>query len=216
MVGALGQRAVDLLVLMSALVAILIYAAFSCGRSYFQTGRKRGIEEAVRELARGVGSHFELEGGALPATVEKALNELKALPERRLSKKDLTKAYHAQLWVLGDAIGEACWIKGQAAGVRRKAPAEGKIRIDLALGELLQLGWLAHLGFQHMMPNYRSFESYRFSGKGDAEEAARAVGRLEASVPSKDRPVADLTVQFKSRQQLISDWWQATPDRLTA
>jgi len=58
-----------------------------------------------------------------------------------------------------------------------------------------------------MMPNYRGFEVYRFSGKSDAEEAARAVGRLEASVPAQARPIEDLTVQYKSRQRLIGDWW---------
>jgi hypothetical protein len=207
---------VDILLVLGALAAVLIYATFSCARSYFEIGRKRGIEEAVRELARGAASHLEGEGGALPGALEKAIAGLKAIPERRLSRKDLTVAYHAQLWVVGNAIGDACWIKGHAAGVRRKAPAEGRLRVDLTLNELLQLGWLAHLGFQHMMPNYRGFETYRFSGRGDAEEAARAIGRLEAHVPGKVRPVEDLTVQYKNRQQLISDWWQDTPDRITA
>ena len=206
----------DLLVLMSVLLAVLIGATGACARSYYEAGRKRGIEEAVREILRGVGSHVELEGGALPAAIEKAGNDLKILSARRLSKKLLIQAYHGQLWVMGNAIGDSCWMKGHAAGMRRKAPAEGRIRVDLSLNELLQLGWLAHLGFQHMMPNYRSFETYRFSSQADAEEAARAVGRLEASVPSKDRPITDLTVQFKSRQQLIGEWWHATPDRLTA
>jgi hypothetical protein len=40
---------------------------------------------------------------------------------------------------VGDAIGDACWRKGHAAGIRRKAPAEGKIRADFSLNELLQL-----------------------------------------------------------------------------
>jgi hypothetical protein len=42
--------------------------------------------------------------------------------------------------------------------------------VDLSVNELLQLSWLAHLGFQHMMPNYRGFEVYRFSGEEDAAE----------------------------------------------
>ncbi|MFY9954458.1 hypothetical protein [Bradyrhizobium sp.] len=136
--------------------------------------------------------------------------------KRRRTGTQTTDPYHAQLWILGNAIGEACWLKGHASGIRRKTPAEGKIRIDLSINELLQLSWLAHLGFQHMMPNYRSFEIYRFSSEEDAQEGARAVGKIEGVIPAKDRPVADLTVHFKSRQKLVGDWWQASPDQLRA
>jgi hypothetical protein len=150
--------------------------------------------------------------------VEKAMAAVKAASQRRCrpSRTKTTDPYHAQLWILGDAIGEACWLKGHASGIRRKAPAEGKIRLDLSINELLQLSWLAHLGFQHMMPNSRSFEIYRFSSEEDAREGALAVGKIEGVIPAKDRPVADLKVQFKNRQKLISDWWPAAPDRLRA
>jgi hypothetical protein len=128
----------------------------------------------------------------------------------------LADPYHAQLWIVGDAIGDACWRKGHAAGIRRKAPAEGKIRADFSLNELLQLSWLAHLGFQYMMPNYRGFEIHRFSGKEDALEGAIAIGKIEGAIPAKMRPFTDLGVQLKNRQKLINDWWQGVPDRLTA
>jgi hypothetical protein len=128
----------------------------------------------------------------------------------------LTDPYHAQLWVVGDAIGQACWLKGHASGIRRKAPAKGQIRVDLSLNELLQLSWLAHLGFQHMMPNFRGFEIHRFSGQDDAQEGARAVGKIESVIPANKLPFADFSVQLKDRQRLISDWWQTTPVRLTA
>jgi hypothetical protein len=106
--------------------------------------------------------------------------------------------------------------EGACCRIRRKTLAEGKIRADLSLTELLQLGWLAHLGFQHMMPNYRSLEIHRFSGEEDAREGAKAVGKVESVIPTKHRPFADLSVQFKSRQKLICDWWRGAPDRLTA
>jgi hypothetical protein len=175
------------------------------------------MEEAVREIIRGIGSHCALEGDAMPASVEKALSAYKALVDQPISA-DGNKAnpFHAQLWRLGDAIGEACWVKGHGAGVRRKTPSAGKIRVDLSVSELLQLSWLAHLGFQHMMPNYRGFEVYRFKSAEDAQEGARAVGRIEGALPAKDRPIADLTVPYKSRQKLISDWWDTSPGRLTA
>jgi hypothetical protein len=175
------------------------------------------MEEATREISRGISSHYELEGQVVPERVAKAVKEVEAVSGKRRKKGNgSTDPYHAQLWIVGDAIGEACWLKGHAAGIRRMAPVEGKIRVDLSLTELLQLSWLAHLGFQHMMPTYRGFEIHRFSGEEDAREGAKAVGKIESVIPAKHRPFADLSVQFKNRQKLICDWWQAAPDRLTA
>jgi hypothetical protein len=209
---------VDILVVVGALIATLFVLAMSSARTYFEKGRRQGIEEAIREMAKGFTSHCQLEGGGLPVGVEKAISALDAvsLDKRRRSAKGWRDAYNAQLWVLGDAIGEACWLKGHGAGARRKAPAPGKIRVDLSLNELLQLGWLAHLGFQHMMPNYRGFEIYRFGGEEDAQEGARAIGKIEAVIPARARPVADLSVNYRSRQKLICDWWKPTPGRLSA
>jgi hypothetical protein len=144
--------------------------------------------------------------------VAKALKGLDAVSNNRFtSAAKSTERYHMQLSILGDAIGEACWVKGHAAGVRRKAPTEGRIRVDLSLTELLQLSWLAHLGFQHMMPNYRGFEIHRFTGEHDALEGAKAVSKIESAIPAKERPFADISLQLKSRQKLICDWWQAAP-----
>jgi hypothetical protein len=171
---------VDILVILGCLIAALVYSVFSCARSYFEKGRLQGMEEATREFARGISSHYELEGQGTPERVAMALKGVKA------------------------------------AGMRRKAPAEGRIRIDFSLNELLQLGWLAHLGFQHMMPNYRDFEIHRFSGEVDAREGALAVAKVEAAIPAKARPLADLSVLLKRRQKLVSDWWQAGPARSKA
>jgi hypothetical protein len=213
----LGFGAVDILVLLGGLLLALVVAGFSCAKSYFEKGRLLGMEEATREISRGISSHYELEGQAVPENVAKALKAFNAVSGKRWKKrKGSTDPYHARLWTVGDAIGEACWMKGHAAGIRRKAPAEGKIRVDLSLTELLQLSWLAHLGFQHMMPNFRGFEIHRFSGEQDALEGAKAVGKIESVIPAKERPFADLSAQLKSRQKLICDWWQAVPDRLTA
>jgi hypothetical protein len=149
--------------------------------------------------------------------VAKALKAFNAVSGKRYKRETgLADPYHGQLWILGDAIGEACWLKGHASGIRRKAPAEGKIRVDLSLNELLQLSWLANLGFQNMMPNYRGFEVHRFSGEKDAQEGAKAVSRIEGAIPATQRPFADLSVRLKNRQKLICDWWPLSADRLTA
>jgi hypothetical protein len=208
---------VDILIILGGLNAALIYAAFSCARSYFEKGRLQGMAEATREFAKGISSHYELEGQGIPEPVAQALKAVKAVSRKSWKPvKGATNPHHAQLWILGNAIGEACWLKGHAAGMRRRAPAEGRIRIDFSLNELLQLSWLSHLGFQHMMPNYRDFEIHRFNGEVDAREGAIAVAKLEGAIPTKARPFADLSVQLKRRQKLISDWWQASPTRLTA
>ncbi len=216
----MGVGQMDVLMMLGGLVVALMAAAWSSARSYFESGRRQGIDEAIREMARGVSSHCQLEGGALPPAVDKAMAAVRAAAsqDRRRSRgrAKVTDPSHAQLWILGNAIGEACWLKGHGAGVRRKAPAEGRIRVDLSVNELLQLGWLAHLGFQHMMPNYRGFESYRFSGEDDAQDAARAITRIEAAIPAKARPVADPSANYKRRLGLIGEWWQVTSDRLSA
>jgi len=210
-----GFGAVDILVILGGLLLALVVAGWSSAKSYFEKGRLQGLAEATREISRGISSHYELEGQAVPESVAKALKAFNAVSGKRW-KKGSTDPYHARLWTVGDAIGEACWMKGHSAGIRRKAPAEGKIRVDLSLAELLQLSWLAHLGFQHMMPNFRGFEIHRFSGEADALEGAKAVGKIESVIPAKERPFADLTAHLNSRQKLIFDWWKPMPDRLTA
>jgi hypothetical protein len=204
--------------ILGGLNVALFFATFSCAKWFVEKSRRRGIEEAARELTKGFNSHFELDGQAVPERVSIALARLKeaSLKSRNHPVAGLAEPYHAELWVLGDAMAEACWIKGHAAGVRRKATASGKVRIDFSVNELLQLSWLAHLGFQHMMPNYRGFEMHRFTGPEDAREGASAVGKIESAIPAKERPFTDLSAQVKSRQKLIGDWWQVAPSQLTA
>jgi hypothetical protein len=193
----------------------LAWSTLSMSRSFFEKGRIRGIRECVRELRRGTIAQLDFEDQKLPDDLRKALSALEALLDRApLKTKSETDPIHAQLWTLGRTLAEACWLKGHAAGVRRKTPAEGKIRVDLSAIELLQLGGLANLGFQHMMPNTRLFELRRFTGRDDAVEAARALNRLEASIPKQHRP--DLLRHAEDRMQLIDDWWKPIPDRAIA
>jgi hypothetical protein len=208
---------VDILFVFCGLLVALVAAGWSCARSYFEKGLLKGGEEATREILRGISLHYELEGRNVPESVVKALKAVNAASRKHRKRRSSSPdPYHVHLCMLGYTVGEACWLKGHGAGARRKAPAEGKIRLDLSLNELLQLSWLAHLGFQHMMPNHRSYEIHRFSDEEDAEEGAKAVSKIECAIPAKDRPFADVTIQFKKRQKLICDWWPATPRRLTA
>ena len=209
--GEGGAPALDILLfIFSGLLVTLVVTSWSFARSFFEKGRLQGMEEATREIVRGLSSHYELEGRTTPERVTKAVEEIKAISQKRWKTgKGTTDPYHAQLWIFGNAVGEACWLNGQAAGVRRKAPANGKIRIDLSLNELQRLSWLAHFGFQHMMPNYRSFEIHRFTGEEDALESTLAVGKIESAIPARERPFAEL--QLETRKKLIRDWWHAVP-----
>ncbi|MBN9008477.1 MAG: hypothetical protein J0H40_24115 [Rhizobiales bacterium] len=203
----------NILLVLGGLQIGLIAAWWLCALSFREIGRRRGIEETVSELLRGFTSHCDVND----PHIAKAVKGLKALSRtHRKAGSGSTDPYHAQLWIVGNAIGEACWLKGHTAGIRRKAPAEGKTRVDLSLSELLQLSWLAHLGFRYMMPNYRGFEIHRFSGEDDAREGSRAVAKIEGVIPPADRPFPNLLGQVESREKLICDWWHATPTRMTA
>ena len=205
--GVVHYRGCDVdivLFILGGLFLTLVFSAWSSSRSYFQKGRIRGIEEAVRELQIGMASHLETE---LAPDAQKALANLRNCldrhPPRRVKGTD---PIHADLWVLGAALAEECWLKGHGAGVRRKAPEQGKIRIDLSAAELLQLGSLANLGFQYMMPNMRLIDARRFAGSDDALEASRSISKVEAAIPKKYRP--DLILQVENRERLVEDWWQ--------
>ena len=159
----------------------LAWVTWSMSRSFFEKGRITGDSRMCWEMRRGTIAQLDFEDQKLPEDLRKALSALEALLDRAPLKTKLdTDPIHATnsgRWA--GALAEACWLKGHAAGVRRKTPAEGKIRVDLSAIELLQLGGLANLGFQHMMPNARLFELRRFTGRDDAVEAARALNRLE-------------------------------------
>src|SRR5260370_33211688 len=87
--------------------------------------------------------------------------------------------YQARLWIFGDAVGAACWRKGYDACKQQMTARDDRIRVDFAIGELLHLTALAHLGFKKMMPNDRGIEMHRFGGEQHAREVARALEKLE-------------------------------------
>jgi hypothetical protein len=195
----------EILAVLAVLQLLLLISAGSMLRSYFVRGRHRGMQEAATEIIRGVNSHFDVVGGQLPPSISKALEILNAAPVNASHRKQLDHR-RAQLWIFGDAVGSACLSKGYRSGKQTMAPREGRMFIELSLDELLELNWLAHLGFQHMMPNYRGFETHRFSGEDAARHASKAVERLEVSIPETHRPV-DPTALSNGRLTLVENWW---------
>jgi hypothetical protein len=194
----------EILAVLAVLQLLLLISMGALVRSYFIRGRHRGMQEAAAETIRSVHSHFEVEG-QLPAGVLKALKVLNTASGHVSHRKQLDRR-HAQLWIFGDAIGSACRSRGYLSGKQTMAPRDGKLLVELSLDELLQLNWLAHLGFQNMMPNYRGFETHRFSGEDDARGGAKAVERLEVSIPAIHRPVDPIALS-NGRLALIENWW---------
>lgn len=192
----------DILVVIIVLLMVLFGAIWSSARSYFLKGRLAGMQEATREIIRGIGSHYELAGQQTPEHVTKAVEAIKSFAPGPGCEKNVHR-YHARLWIFGDAVGAACWRKGYDACKLRMAPRNDKIRIDLSIGELVHLTSLAHLGFRKMMPNDRGIEMHRFDGEQQALAGTSAVERLEQAIPETHRP-SDYSA---TRQSLIRHWW---------
>ena len=192
----------DILSILVALIFLLLTAAWSSARSYFAKGRLAGMEEATREIIRGVNSHYELAGQSTPEPVAKAVEAVNTFARSASYEKSIYR-YQARLWIFGDAIGTACWRKGYDTCKLEMTPRDDKIHVALSMNELLHLTALAHLGFKKMMPNDRSIEILRFSGEEHALEGAHAVGRLEWAIPEQHRPSG----HSANRQALIRHWW---------
>jgi hypothetical protein len=70
----------------------------------FARGRLRGIREATQEIIRGVNSHYEVVGEAIPASLAKAIDTVETATSGSSYDKKIYR-YHTHLWV----FGEACW-----------------------------------------------------------------------------------------------------------
>jgi hypothetical protein len=192
----------DILVVIIVLLMVLFAATWSSARSYFLNGRLAGMQEATREIIRGIGSHYERAGRQPPEHVTRAVEAIKSFAPGPGCEKNVHR-YHARLWIFGDAVGAACWRKGYDACKLRMAPRDDKIRIDLSISELVHLTSLAHLGFRKMMPNDRGIEMHRFVGEQQALAGTSAVERLEQAIPETHRPAG----YSATRQSLIQQWW---------
>jgi hypothetical protein len=195
-----------ILAVLSVLLTILLASTWSSARSYFARGRLKGMEEATLEIIRGIDSHYQTAGQAPPDHVTKAIEAVRSFARGASYEKSIDRT-HARLWIFGDAVGAACWRKGYDICKQEMTPGPDKIRVELSIGELLHLSWLAHLGFRKMMPNDRGIEMHRFNDEDDAQEGTRAIERLELAIPAKHRPFDNPLAQSVNRHELIQNWW---------
>ena len=192
----------DIRAVIVVLLLLLFIAAFSSVRSYFAKGRLAGMEEATREVIRGIRSHFDVAGQAPPDYVVKAVEAVSSFARSASYEKSIHR-YQALLWTFGDAVGAACWRKGYETCQQKMSPRADRIRLELSVAELQDVASLAHLGFRKMMPNDRGIELVRFNGEDHALVAARAVERLELAIPADHRPSGHSI----TRQTMIRNWW---------
>jgi hypothetical protein len=193
----------DILAVIIGLLFLLLASAWSSAKSYFAKGRLAGMEEATREIIRGISSHYEYAGQTPPDHVAKAVEAVRAFARGASCEKSIYR-YQARLWIFGDAVGGACWRKGyDTCKLQMTPPRSDKIRVELSMSELQHLTSLAHLGFKKMMPNDRGIEMLRFGDEQHALEVTRAVERLERAIPEQHRP----SEHSASRQALIRNWW---------
>jgi hypothetical protein len=195
-----------ILAVLIVLLTILLASTWSSARSYFARGRLKGMEEATLEIIRGIDSHYQTVGRAPPDHVTKAIEAVRLIARGAAYEKNIDRT-HARLWIFGDAVGDACWRKGYDARKQEMTPGPDKIRVELSMGELLHLSWLAHLGFRKMMPNDRGIEMHRFNGEDDARDGNQAIERLELAIPARHRPFDDPLAQSTNRHELIEHWW---------
>lgn len=192
----------DILTVIIVLLLLLFAASWSAARSYFIKGQLDGMEAATAEVVRGISSHYESVGRPLPGDVAKALEALRTFARSTSCEQNINR-FQARLWSFGDAVGAACWRKGYETCREKMSPRADRIRIDLAVDQLLHLVALAHLGFKKMMPNDRTIETIRFEGEEHARAVMHAVERLELALPEAYRPSG----LSQTRQAMVRHWW---------
>ena len=85
------------------------------------------MEEATREIVRGLSSHYELEGQTIPERVTKAVEGIKAVSQKRWKTgKGTTDPYHAQLWIFGRRGRRGMLVERPSCRREKEGPRERK------------------------------------------------------------------------------------------
>lgn len=160
-------------------VAIIVGVVWWVLNSRYNAGRLAGIREATCDISRACSYHYELKDEPLPEKVDKALNYTAGALKRGKGIKGKADLYLAGAATLGDAMGEAAWQKGYAAGQQSQYPDDGESRIDMTPDHWRRIRYLAHMGFLTQMPNYTRMLHFPFDREDDALESERAIEKLE-------------------------------------
>jgi len=118
----------DILAVLVGLTLLLVIATWSSVRSYFARGRLAGMQEAAREIIKGIRSHYEVPGEPPPDHVMGAIEAVGASARGAFNEKDILR-YHAKLrmpWALpagardiGAAVRRCCRGRTRSASTFR-------------------------------------------------------------------------------------------------
>ncbi len=185
-------------------IAMLI-AAISIVRGWLARARLDGMKEVVDTIIRNVSHHYERPGEPLPEEVDKAIDDLHAGVKRRKNDRERGDAYRVGAAVLLDKMAHACVDRGFRAGENSADPREGESRVDMPMENWRRIQYLAHIGFQHQMPNYERMLHFPFDSEQDALQSEAAIEKLEYAIGhSKSDPEYSDSLQ---RNMLIWNQW---------
>src|ERR1700740_201103 len=87
----------DILAVLVGLTLLLVIATWSSVRSYFARGRLAGMQEAMREILKGIRAHYEVVGEPPPDHVARAIEAVAASARGGSDEQDIRR-YHARLF----------------------------------------------------------------------------------------------------------------------
>ncbi len=156
----------------------MVVAAVSMVRGWLAKVRLDGMREVVDTIIRNASHHYERPGEPLPEEIEKAIDDLHAGVKRRKNDRERGDAYRVGAAVLLDRMGQAGVDRGFKSGQDWSEPRDGEYRIDMPIENWRRIRYLAHIGFQHQMPNYERMLHFPFDSEEDALEGL-VRGRLQ-------------------------------------
>lgn len=173
---------------------------------YHERGRLQGIREASDRMIRGVSRHYEVVGQPIPENVAKAVDTMRERVDALTEWKKKNETYLPYLYTLSDEMGKACVASGIEIGGNRADPRDGETRVDLTAREIVNLSFLAHLGFERMIIGYAGMSGdISFNDEADAERATEAIRKLERNRPKEMRDESDPYAMAFNRQAMIWD-----------
>jgi hypothetical protein len=147
--------------------------------------RLQGMREVVDFVARSGSYHYERDGDDLPEKVVKALDYLQYALKQK-SAVDRARVYATGAGALADAMGEAAAARGFESGRRYTEPTDGERRVDMTMENWREIQYLAHIGFQHQMPNYERIIHFPFDSEEKALRAEAAIEKLEYAINHRE------------------------------
>jgi hypothetical protein len=194
-----------------ALIGIgLLIGATSVIRGWLAKARLNGMKKVADAMIRGISHHYEQQDEPLPPEVDKAIDELNALVARQKDDRGRAEQYAIGARILADAMGQACVSRGFQSGQHWSEPTGGDTRVDLSEKELLNLAFLAHMGFEKMIGWGGS--ELEFDDEQDAERASEAIRQLERHKPKDAIDESDPYALAFDRQTMI---WRRWPRNTT-